>query len=457
MNSYPFTFNVFAKARWLGRSILEVMVHEYRGETIEHYVRPNLLSSFPSSTTPSDPFVVLPKQMDAIRLGLVQINGSMVNFEQRVEAQAMLHHRIHRHEPPVADLPIDIVFQSDNIIAIDKPSSMPVHPTGRFRHNTVTFILAKTHNLKNLYPVHRLDKLTSGLLLFARNPHRAEEIASEIRATTAHKTYLARVEGEFPKNTKIICKEPILLSTDIGQRELNKVHPDGKPCETHFERVCYDGKESVVKCEPKTGRTHQIRVHLAHLGHPIVNDPLYNPSYRAANAESWELDAAQDDEFFDPPPIVPPTIDSSSAPSESLETPSEIASSSSSTNDVTSNSPAPVKKVKAKLSTTPVPSANGASRIISFGDEEIIEQAKKDYLAKHQWIPNEPKIDIETTDPKPLCNLCSVTWRTPKPHQLRMFLHALKYEGSTFCYETKTPDWALPEWRIKEEASSSTS
>ena len=93
---------------------------------------------------------------------------------------------------------IKIVHIDDDLVAVNKPASIPVHPCGRYRHNTVVFILAKEHGLKNLRTIHRLDRLTSGLLLFGRNPKKAREMEQQIRTRQVQKEYVCRVEGEFP-------------------------------------------------------------------------------------------------------------------------------------------------------------------------------------------------------------------------------------------------------------------
>jgi RluA family pseudouridine synthase len=369
--------------------------------------------------------------MEEIRRGLIQVDRRMIDFTTLFSSHVCMQHRIHRHEPPVTADPIDILHKDDSIVVIDKPSSIPVHPTGRYRHNTVTFILAREHGLRNLYPVHRLDKLTSGLLLFARNPQRAEQIASEIRESTVQKTYLARVSGSFPIG-KLVCKEPILLAADIGLRDLNKVHPDGKPCETHFERLFFDGKESVVKCQPKTGRTHQIRVHLAHLGHPIVNDPLYNPEYRALNAEPWELEMAGEGEDE----AVGNNVSGTFTPTG----PSDPTQATSSTENDQEDG------LK----------ANEIHSISNPVDPEKLAAGIAKYLEEHKWMPNVPPINIDEADPQPLCELCKVSWRRPEPHQLRIYLHALSYKGTGFHFETKTPLWALPTFNFTQEENSTT-
>lgn len=420
-----------------------------------------------SSTSLPNPNLSFPKQKEEIRRGLVQIDSDMVGFDRVLKSHECVQHRIHRHEPPVSGEPIQLVHVDDFLVAVNKPASIPVHPTGRYRHNTVLFILAREHGLQNLYPVHRLDKLTSGLLLFARNPQRAEAIASQIRTNHAvQKTYLARVVGEFPE-TKVVCAEPILIAIDIGSRELNKVHPDGKPSETHFKRLFFDGTHSVVKCKPKTGRTHQIRVHLQHLGFPIVNDPLYNAEYRKNHAEPWEIAMGGDgddggdggdgmdgkdgmEEQNPKQARAVPTIGNddqgqvTATPQKTFPTPSNDPSLDASLSPTAASSNAPQQQqphyshfhtIHHSHQTPPPPHPPSSSS--SSSSAEV-------------YVPNHPKVCIYNVDPQPLCHLCPVVWRRPKPHQLCIFLHALSYRGDTFDFETETPSWALPSFSPSE-------
>lgn len=367
----------------------------------------------------------------------------MIGFDYVLKANQKLNHKIHRHEPPVTGEDMKIVHLDNMVVVVDKPGSMPVHPTGRYRHNSVMFWLAKERGIRNLYPVHRLDKLTSGLLVFARNPQKAELIAQEIRSTRVQKTYLARVEGRFPDPSDgeetesklssirevewdgdlLVVTAPILLTNDIGLRELNRVDCDdirSKPCETHFKRLFYDGTHSVVSCAPKTGRTHQIRVHLTYLGHPIVNDPLYNPRFRSLHAEPWEIDLADEDgeenERISSAPVPAPT------PADNPEA-----------SNMDTSEPAVSEEVVNTASSPSVVSKNTRLDMDNF-DQSLFEQ----------YVPNQPKIDINEADPVPLCHLCAVQWRKPNKHQLRLWLHALSYVGSQFSFKTETPDWGVP-------------
>ncbi|KAG7465611.1 hypothetical protein MATL_G00155370 [Megalops atlanticus] len=186
-----------------------------------------------------------------------------------------LRNTVHRHEPPVCGRPLEILVDNGEVVVVDKPPSLPVHPCGRFRHNTVIFILGKERGLCGLHTVHRLDRLTSGVLLFARTLDVSKRLDQLVRDRQVEKEYVCRVVGEFPEG-ELVCEEPILVvSFKVG---VCRVDPKGKPCRTAFQRLSWNGRSSVVLCKPLTGRTHQIRVHLQFLGYPILNDPIYGSS-----------------------------------------------------------------------------------------------------------------------------------------------------------------------------------
>ncbi|XP_069805831.1 pseudouridylate synthase RPUSD2 [Dendropsophus ebraccatus] len=246
---YYFDFETYCKGRWVGRSLLDVFSKEFRSEPLEYYRR-------------------------AARAGRLRLNHNTVTeLSVVLKDNDFLRNTVHRHEPPVTAQPLGILAESEDMVVVDKPSSLPVHPCGRFRHNTVIFILGKEHNMKELHTIHRLDRLTSGVLMFAKTSEVSKKMAELVRERKVEKEYVCRVCGEFPEET-VTCEEPILVvSYKIG---VCRVHPKGKASKTVFQRLSYNGRSSVVKCFPYTGRTHQIRVHLQYLGHPIVNDPIYN-------------------------------------------------------------------------------------------------------------------------------------------------------------------------------------
>ncbi|KAK9474242.1 pseudouridine synthase [Dipodascopsis tothii] len=262
---YYFTYLTFCKGRWRDRTLIDIFTSEFRDRERSYYEY-------------------------AISSGLVTVNRKIADISTVIRNGDSISHRIHRHEPPVSVKPIEIVHEDEDMIVIDKPSGIPVHPTGRYRFNTITEILKHEHGLV-VHPCHRLDRLTSGIMFLAKQAKAAQAMAERLRERTVFKDYVARVLGEFPDG-EVTCDLPILtVDPKIG---LNRVKPEGKPATTVFNRLSFDGRSSVVRCRPLTGRTHQIRVHLQHLGHPILNDPIY--ANRGVFGPALGKDGAGDDE-----------------------------------------------------------------------------------------------------------------------------------------------------------------
>merc|ERR1712168_16640 len=246
---YAFTFTAYAKQRWFNLTVLELFSKEFHLETLDYYKR-------------------------AIASGKIKVNGESVTAEQKLKNQDILKTMVHRHEPPVAYHTIEFLRNDDQMVVINKPPTIPVHPCGRYRHNSIVFILGKEHDLHGLHTIHRIDRLTSGVLMFSKTVSKAKEIDDQLhKKQSIEKEYLARVVGEFPAEETIVDEPVTTASHKIG---VCHVQAEGKQCSTRFKRLSFNGKSSVVSCRPLQGRMHQIRVHLQWLGHPIVNDPIYN-------------------------------------------------------------------------------------------------------------------------------------------------------------------------------------
>ena len=170
------------------------------------------------------------------------------------------------------------IYQDEHLIVVNKPEGMKTHgnqPDEIALLNHVSAYVGQT-----CYVVHRLDKETSGLVLFAKNPFILPILNRLLEKKEIAREYWALVSGQVPKN--LIFKDKI--GRDRHDRRKRLVDPrNGQYAETHVSRLKrFKNKTSLVRCRLKTGRTHQIRVHLLHHHHPIIGDPLYNPHSKAS-------------------------------------------------------------------------------------------------------------------------------------------------------------------------------
>lgn len=265
---------LFVKGRWVGKTVLEVLVKEFRTFDKDYYVqaikngRFKLVRKVRGDSTVLDPLTTVIKSGD------------------------ILETMIHQHEPPVrawkGELPA-IVHEDESMLVVDKPCGIPVHPTGSYNVNSLTEVIKTGRkDITKLYPCHRLDKVTSGLTLLAKSNEMASTIQTRIQSHSMQKMYLARVTGKFPGcelGRDIFTDETRIVKnmSPIYTIQTKKQYPNGlsssRDAETLFYPCWYDGDtdESLVICQPLTGRTHQIRIHLLRLGYPITNDTLYCP------------------------------------------------------------------------------------------------------------------------------------------------------------------------------------
>ncbi len=178
------------------------------------------------------------------------------------------------------NIPLDIYYEDDDLIVVNKPSGMVVHPApGNYTGTLVNALIYHTNNLSkvntNIRPgiVHRIDADTSGLILVAKNDKSHNILAEAIQKKEVVREYIALVEG-------IIMEDTATIDAPIGRdkkdrKKMTVTSENSKDAVTHI-RVLERYKDStLIRCKLETGRTHQIRVHLSYIGHPVVNDPVY--------------------------------------------------------------------------------------------------------------------------------------------------------------------------------------
>ncbi|KAI1416115.1 pseudouridine synthase [Hypoxylon sp. FL1857] len=384
---YHFTYKTWVKQRWRGRRLLDVFESEFRDRPLAYY-------------------------KNAMETGQICVNGKPTSPDHILKNGELVSHTIHRHEPPVTADPIGILHEDDDMIVINKPSGIPVHPAGRYNFNSVIEIMKAERGPEWIaYTCNRLDRLTSGIMFVAKHPKAADRLGVQIKQRSVRKEYIARVIGNFP-DEEVVCNEPLLqISPKLG---LNRVRATGKTARTVFKKLAYYppreprgqehdkdppetetdigvkgrpwlGKEgySIVRCLPVTGRTHQIRVHLQHLGHPIQNDPIY------ANQRVWGIKLG-------------------------------------------CNDPEAVENTDEDIIT----------RLNRMGKEEVADAvAYHDEMVDEYYKRKAEKMSGE------LCEVCDTPLYTdPGMQELTLWLHSLRYEdaGGDWSYVSPLPDWALP-------------
>ena len=341
------------------------------------------------------------------------VNGTRVpSVKTIIRNGDVISHTLHRHEPPVTAQSIGIIHEDNDMIVINKPAGVPVHPAGRYNFNSIIEIMrAERGYAWNPLPCNRLDRLTSGVMFIGKNPKAAERLSMQIQCRTVKKEYVARVIGEFPEGN-IICEQPVMqISPKLG---LNRARASGKEARTVFKRLAYyppseksvyegtneedtrsqkekirDSKmewkgkrgHSIVRCLPVTGRTHQLRVHLQYLGHPISNDPIYcNQRVFGASLAAGDALSDNDEDII--------------------------------------------------------------SRLSKMGKSEVAEA-----MAYHDEMIEEYNKKKAEKMTGYFCDICDTPlYSDPGAHELGIYLHASRYacEEGRWEYETPLPDWALP-------------
>ena len=216
----------------------------------------------------------------------ILVNGNVANINSALSFNDLVEVLLDFEEDNSNIIPVkmdlNILYEDDALLIINKPAGIPVHPSmDHFTDslsNGVRYYFDSINLKKKIRPVNRLDKNTSGIVIFAKNEYIQECLVRQMKTDTFEKEYIAICEGKFEREEGVI-------NAPIGRKENSIiercVNENGDTAITEYKVLMYNetSNYSIVKCNLKTGRTHQIRVHMSYIGHPILGDTLYgNPS-----------------------------------------------------------------------------------------------------------------------------------------------------------------------------------
>ena len=236
-----------------------------------------------------------------IRDGLVTLNGKTARPRDPVRNGDVVEVRepeVEKLDAQPETIPLEILFEDDDLLVLNKPAGLVMHPgAGHQQHTLVNALLAHCKNLSGIGGkerpgiVHRLDKETSGALVIAKNDATHRGLSKQFAARTMGKIYLALVAGTPRKNTGVIDKA--IERHPVHRQRMSIARRQGRSAKTEYRVLRSSGDVSLVECTLHTGRTHQIRVHLHDLGHPVLGDKLYGGK-RAGNfprqmLHAWKL------------------------------------------------------------------------------------------------------------------------------------------------------------------------
>ena len=220
----------------------------------------------------------------AIKEGYILVNGQsvkngyMLKLDDLIELEAIETKKL---DMEAVNLHLDIVYEDDDLLVINKPQGLVVHPASSYHEPTlVNGLLFQVDELSSINGVarpgivHRIDKDTSGLLVVAKNDFTHQALSNDLAEHKIERVYIALVYGKFGENEGTI-------DAPIARHPKNRlkmaVLSGGKPARTHFKIIDRFEKYTLISCELETGRTHQIRVHMAYINHPVVGDTIYGP------------------------------------------------------------------------------------------------------------------------------------------------------------------------------------
>ena len=230
--------------------------------------------------------------MDALGDGrIVRTNFEAVSADHPVRAGERYLHWLPNTCEPDVNAAIEFLWEDDALVVVNKSAPLPMHPSGRFNRNTLTFIVGEVYAPERPRLCHRLDGNTTGVAILAKTKHAAHIVQEQFDRGLVRKRYVARVQGQ-PATDVFACDAPISAEAGVaGSRTIDPI--DGLAARTEFTVLARlpDGT-TLVEARPLTGRTNQIRVHLWQLGLPIVGDQAYLPDHQHGETQTGSMDDA---------------------------------------------------------------------------------------------------------------------------------------------------------------------
>ncbi len=222
-----------------------------------------------------------------IRAGFVRLNGATTRPHQVVRTGDQIeltNPTPEKIETRPEAIPLEILFEDDDLVVINKPAGMTVHPAaGHREHTLVNALLHHCPTLSGIGGkerpgiVHRLDKETSGCLVAAKNDVAHRHLSKQFAERSVDKIYLALVAGKLQKQTGVI--EEKIGRHPVHRQRMSVSSPRGRAARTEYRVLFSNEQASLLECRLYSGRTHQVRVHLHHLGHPVLGDKIYAPRF----------------------------------------------------------------------------------------------------------------------------------------------------------------------------------
>jgi 23S rRNA pseudouridine1911/1915/1917 synthase len=250
---------------------------EYAGQRLDRFVQNRM------------PRLTRTRAQKIVRSSAFRLDGTRRRPSDLVRSGETVYLVRERFAEPETPLHFGVVHQDDTVLVVDKPAGLPMHPTATYHKNTLSYLLRQSYEARAEFVpriAHRLDRETSGAVLCARTLPAERELKRAFERHEIEKSYVAIVAGAPPEDSGDITLS--ISPVREGLHVLMEVNPDGLSAFTHYEVLARTPQHAWLALFPRSGRQHQLRVHLAAVGCPIVGDKLYGPEREAAFLEYIE-------------------------------------------------------------------------------------------------------------------------------------------------------------------------